>query len=435
MKFEIQDLRHRYDNLCMAEDRKDKLIADLFENIDELVNRLSAREDEVDNQKRLVASFRDESRKYKNELDCVRRDQGKLSFVSVLVDGDGMNFLPTLVRDGEKGGDRAGRALIESVKAHVQMTDPDVPPNTCYKIRVYANVEGLTKAYRGANVLHPSQDLGGFIQGFNKSDALCDFVDVGQGKECCDAKLRDIFEKDINDIHCRRVVFCASADDGYAPVLRPRQGVKPISLVEGPPFARAMKDLSISFDTTSFENIFMTDKLKPRKASFGPTTTPPTTPTPTPNYALAAKTPSLQQTLAPTTRTLGQGLVKPTLSVCVNSQGERVDRPLRISPKETINSLKSQKLCNVFHILGPCPYTGCAHEHGPALGSQELIDLIFIARATPCYTGLACRDIDCISGHRCTFGEKCFYSNCRFDDSMHEVDTVITRTVDEYVFA
>lgn len=130
----------------------------------------------------------------------------KLSFVSVIVDGDGMNvrrsvppimdssdirqFLEGLVQGGKDGGDKAARLLLEASESHVQSTDPAAPSNTCYKIRVYANVSGLTRAYRTDKILDYDKDLTSFIQGFNKAHPLCDFVDVGDGKECCDVKMR-----------------------------------------------------------------------------------------------------------------------------------------------------------------------------------------------------------------------------------------------------
>jgi len=143
----------------------------------------------------------------------------KLSFVSVIVDGDGMNvrcsalptvdssnipqFLESLVQGGKDGGDKAARFLIKASESHVQSTDPAVPPNTCYMIRVYANVAGLTKAYRTDKILADDQDLTSFIQGFNKAHPLCDFVDVGDGKECCDFKMQGQF----CHIHCKRGIY------------------------------------------------------------------------------------------------------------------------------------------------------------------------------------------------------------------------------------
>lgn len=128
----------------------------------------------------------------------------------------------------------AARLLIQAVQDHIHKVDPEAPPNISCKIRVFANIEGLTEAYRNNNILSVEESLTSFIQGFNQENALCDFVDAGNGKECADVKLRGqslsprsiyqpnrpqssaCFEQDIIDVHCRRIIFCASADNGHA---------------------------------------------------------------------------------------------------------------------------------------------------------------------------------------------------------------------------
>jgi hypothetical protein len=67
---------------------------------------------------------------------------------------------------------------------------PGVDPNARVLIRVYANVKGMAKAYREANILSEQHVFGEFVQGFNMADPLCDFVDAGTGKECSDEKLK-----------------------------------------------------------------------------------------------------------------------------------------------------------------------------------------------------------------------------------------------------
>jgi hypothetical protein len=57
-------------------------------------------------------------------------------------------------------------------------------------IRVYANVKGMSKAYKDANILPEQHIFGEFVQGFNMAEPLCDFVDAGTGKECADEKLK-----------------------------------------------------------------------------------------------------------------------------------------------------------------------------------------------------------------------------------------------------
>lgn len=62
------------------------------------------------------------------------------------------------IQGGKDGGYEASRLLKEAVEKHTQEVDHEVPPNTRYNIRVYANVEGLTKAYREVKVLSQEEN-------------------------------------------------------------------------------------------------------------------------------------------------------------------------------------------------------------------------------------------------------------------------------------
>ncbi|KAL2811997.1 CCCH zinc finger DNA binding protein [Aspergillus granulosus] len=429
MTVDIAALQQRRSWLCTMEDSKDKFIADLIDHITSLKDSLAAEQNEVENQKRLVAAFKEDARTARNEIDVAQRAQGKLNYVSVLVDGDGMNFLEDLIRGGSNGGREAARRLIKCVEEHVQKVDPKMDPNTSYRIRVYANAEGLTKAYQDANILHGDQDLREFVQGFNMERTLCDIIDAGNGKECADAKLQAHLAQDMADVHCRRVIFCASADNGFArpDFLGRHRGSDRISLVEGPRFANEMRQLAEDFETTTFETVFMSKKLKPaRKVSFSETSTITPPRTPISNYASAVRTIPPQSTvpiIAPMQRA-----EKPTLTVCFNAEGHRVDRPLRTSSKDIVNALKRRKLCNPFHILGKCWFGDCSYGHGAVLTAQERIDLMSIARLCACLSGLRCEDPKCISGHRCPW-ENCTLKDCRFSKDMHDVDTKIIREI------
>lgn len=94
-----------------------------------------------------------------------------------------------LVRDGQKGGRSAAKALIEAAREHVREVKPDSNPNVQFKIRVYANVAGLAKTYSDTGIVSSADTLRSFIQGFNMHNTLCDFVDAGNGKECSDVKV------------------------------------------------------------------------------------------------------------------------------------------------------------------------------------------------------------------------------------------------------
>ncbi|KAL2801664.1 CCCH zinc finger DNA binding protein [Aspergillus granulosus] len=421
----IAELNKRYSALCTTEDNKDRLIKDLLGELQELDAERQTQKHEIDDQKRITNSFRDENERYKADLATFRRDKDKLSYISVLVDGDGMNFEKAFVQRGKDGGHEAARALIRAVDHHVQTVSPDVPAAIVYKIRVYAHVNGLTDAYRKANILSDGQKLEGFIHGFNQADEWCDFVDVGPGKECTDNKLKAVFKDDIHNIHCRRVIFCASADGGYATILRQYQELaRKISLVKGPPFCFAMGTVAEKFTTTEFPDIFMSTKLmhdiRPQGGSSMATPA---------NYASAVKkVPSPPPSARPEIEASNPP-ARATLSVCLNSKGERVDQHLRVS-KESVNALKTKKLCNRFHILRACHDLGCPYTHEPNLSSRELNEQIYIARSTPCVAGPFCRNVDCIAGHRCAYGTDCKNYDCKFEDSMHHDDKEIMEIID-----
>jgi hypothetical protein len=95
-----------------------------------------------------------------------------------------------LLAAGELGGRQAARILKASVVEYLRSKHPEIPANVKVTVRVYANVGGLARAYYDAKVLGHAAELGIFVNGFNKEDALCDLVNAGDGKECADEKLK-----------------------------------------------------------------------------------------------------------------------------------------------------------------------------------------------------------------------------------------------------
>jgi hypothetical protein len=223
--------------------------------------------------------------------------------------------------------------------------------------------------------------------------------------------------------HCQHIVFCGSADNGYTRILDSHRESSRISLVEGPPFGyELLKSLVPYIKTTSFSTVFRSKKL-PTSVSFGSTTAAPAiTPprTPTPNYASMAKKPAEDNASTTSSPTEIRRPNNPKLLVCKNASGHRVDAHLRFSSKSKI--LRQHKFCHQFHILGSCSYgEDCTYKHTPKLVGQEVIDLMWIARLSPCQLGLRCDDENCISGHRCP-QKTCTVQGCRFP---HNVDTKI----------
>ncbi|GES59377.1 CCCH zinc finger DNA binding protein [Aspergillus terreus] len=241
---DLIELRRKYEALKVTEDSKDAIIERLFSHIQILEAELKDEKNEHENQKRLVQVFKDDATECKTELNENKRKEARLQFVSVLVDGDHMNFVDTFVQGGNQGGRSAAKALIEAVQTHIREVKPNASPNIQYRIHVFANVAGLAKVYHDSSIVGSKDVLREFIQGFNMETPLCDFVDAGRGKECADVKIGALFEQYLLDIHCQHIVFGGSADNGYARILGHHRGSGNISLVEGPPFAPELRDLT-----------------------------------------------------------------------------------------------------------------------------------------------------------------------------------------------
>lgn len=203
-----------------------------------------------------------------------------------------------------------------------------------------------------------------------------------------------------------------------------------------------MKELAGDFKNTSFPSVFMSRKLnETQRVSSGSVSTATTTTTtissgsPTSNYASAAAKPApALQFPFPPAKGRQEPMISPRLSLYVNDLDQRVDWPLKTSPKQAVASLKARKLCNRFHILGACPYgISCSHEHEFAPSRQEVVDLMYIARSSPCGESVYCRDVKCIAGHRCAFGDSCINKQeCKFDSSMHGVVLDNFNRIEEY---
>ncbi|KAI9923969.1 hypothetical protein MW887_007427 [Aspergillus wentii] len=373
---DLSAIKKRHKALLEVEDSKDVIIEELCSRIESLEKDISEKESELEDKKVIVDDAKGKSKKWKGEVDELKRERAKLSYVSVLIDGDCMNFHDTLIQKGHSGGHETVQTLLTSINAHVQDLDNPIHPIQC-RIRVYANVNGLGKTYRNAGIISDEETLVSFIQGFNMENGLCDFVDAGGGKECSDVKLRALFEQDIQDTHCTRIIFCGSSDNGYARLLGPHRGCNRISLIQGPPFAWEMKELSTHFSTASFPDVFRSTKLS-RRVSFSQTTPPSSPPQPAApaapaNYASAAKATPPPQPPSPSPSPERK---VPKIPILKNSYGQRIDRPLRFSTRDQVDSLKQLKLCNQYHILGVCSYGEfCSHSHEPKLSATQVEDL------------------------------------------------------------
>ncbi|KAL2680510.1 hypothetical protein Neosp_008112 [[Neocosmospora] mangrovei] len=230
-------------------------------------------------------------------------------------------FLDDFVRQGMAGGKKAAQALKEAIKTQW-------PAHSRREIitHIYANMRGLGTTYEGNGVVSSLLDWYAFVSGFNMVDPMFDYLDAGSGKECADYKIKR-----------------ASADNGYARLLGKYAGDKDsqerIALIEGPSFARELKEIADQFETCSFVNVFASQTL--HKPSF-----------------LRASLPTIQPIsdsgFRPQKRHRSTSPIEAS-PIVRNKNGDRIDPPLPGFSNEAYQQVKGWKVCNYFYLRATTP--------------------------------------------------------------------------------
>lgn len=132
-----------------------------------------------------------------------------------------MIFDSKFLKHGEEGGRQAAVHLSNRVAEWAQQNVPECPQDAKVVIRVYANLQGLAITCWKAGMIDSVSKVEDFARGFTQSTALCDFTDVGAGKDRADSKICETFKLHLYDYHCRNVLFGCSHDNGYARLLEP----------------------------------------------------------------------------------------------------------------------------------------------------------------------------------------------------------------------
>ncbi|KAF2825693.1 hypothetical protein CC86DRAFT_34066 [Ophiobolus disseminans] len=437
----------------------DELLLRLEVLTQERENAAAQRQQDVE----FIQSWRTQKAKYEEWYNSARRQLSDNQFIMVLIDGDGMIFTDDFVERGEMGGRQAASQLYTAVKKYIETECVAVQPGARIVCRMYANVRGLGDVLVRKGVIEDISVFEDFVRGFTRGKALFDFVDVGAGKDRADEKIIELFKLFSRDVHCTRLLFGCSHDNGYARTLEECSDVPEVVtktvLLEGVPFEKEL--VSLPYSTVKFPGIFREAKIVLQGAanpySFGLPMTPTDTSThtlknynilsgmpsrfpaparpsgimdsPLPSRAMLAKT-TISRT--PSSSTIASDGFLPALKpqsswaakaaappppvtempvyhtpvreelIARNRAGQRIDPPCRSYDKAEVDRVKRLKLCNVHFLREECPYdSSCTHLHAYKATKDELSTLRLVARMAPCSNGSGCQDIKCIYGHRC----------------------------------
>ncbi|KAK8057394.1 hypothetical protein PG996_011331 [Apiospora saccharicola] len=259
LETELEAFRGRYahtqTNLTGEVDRGMKLME---ASLVELLTKLDSTELELHQAKLDLESESQTRRILQQENKEWEARQERRPFVAVLIDADADVYVfdEELLRKGERGGVEAADALLAAVQSYVKETlrfsaEADIV------VRAFANITGLRDSLQRRGSPCDVGQLRAFVSGFNNRQALFDFVDVGNGKERADSKIRENISFFIDCYQCKHLMLACGHDNGYAPFLghfvANKQVAERITLIKGrnqlPADIQKLEPKTAQFDT------------------------------------------------------------------------------------------------------------------------------------------------------------------------------------------
>ncbi|UKZ54784.1 hypothetical protein TrVGV298_008597 [Trichoderma virens] len=490
---EIQNFVSRYHALHDQNDSAEKLITELIYHCNNVENELRKESqrlvntqmnlaDAVNAQRELLQRIRQCEDREENAQEKMSRELDKAKkhnpYVMVLIDGDGLVFRNTWIKQGLEGGKKAANALLSAVleKFGDEAGDLEVV------VKVVANLAGLSKAMQRDGCIDNPSLLKDFTLGFTQAKATFDYIDVGFGKERADLKVKETARWHLRNYNCRHILLGISHDAGYAPFLdetvQNEATRQRISIIEGITTVPELFATKIGI-TKLGDGLFRDDKLldkfplfsQPDPASSqstgttfvtGSTISTPTianaasrtaspaisasssqTRTPIISYAnivsSASPPPQITLPLAPRkpARTQSEShymLIPPSTPEDWYPGARGLDEPIRVNTQilDVIKRRKDgDKLCNNHYLRGPCAKRDiCPFAHDYKISDEEMKAVAILARQNPCSSGQFCELDDCIYGHHCPSIRDgvCQHPYCKFSEEAHPPGTKFKNT-------
>ena len=319
-------------------------------------------------------------------------------------------------------------------------------------------MDGLSSKLRAVGILKNQLELHHFARAFGLNQSLFQFVDVGQGKERADHKLKETFRLFHTNIHCKHIIFAGIGHDfGYLPMLDPMKrdaaAVARISLLETWTVQPSFRQLG--FEVFQAPSVFRAQPLPdrpsldsgvvlPQRSALSPSIpvvdpapiaapiakpNPPPTTSPTPSGGSEESTWARVSKAGAGAREINVASKKQAAAgprfILLNAYDERLDAALPKQDTGARNRLfdrtNKKKVCNAYHIYGRCDNQAfCDYDHGERLTPSERLSLMYFARKRCCPYKSDCRDVKCLFGHLCPYQEYCTDPmDCYFRDVHH----------------
>jgi len=343
--------------------------------------------------------------KLERNLDSLREDN---PLVLCIIDGDGNIFSPELITLGQAGGRQAAALLTKGLTDHLaSIESPEAASAARGQIwlNIYCNKTGLVETLI-THELCTREQFESFLIGFNQASPLFSIVDVGNGKEAADAKVKECLRVFTRFPQTMRVFFGGAHDNGYTSTLNYLQNE---GLLDKIIILRGYRDLahelkSLDLPNVWIEGVFLTKRLpnNPFKKTNG-------------------------QQLLPSVQPQDFEKFRHKSSQGPAPQRSPKKGPKRLDPELPLHKQKPPP-CN-FHYLAQCKQgQNCRFGHDYVLVPDQLKELREASKRWPCPSvnrGHACHlGNACCMSHVCPKGPRCSFAKagkCKFvGEGMHE---------------
>lgn len=329
------------------------------------------------------------------------RDDNPL--ILCLIDGDGNIFSSELLSTGQAGGRQAAMLLTKGLTDHLASTDSldaALPGRGQLWLTIYCNKSGLVETLTHNNVCTAEQ-FDAFCAGFNQASPLFSIVDVGNGKEAADAKIKECLRVFTRFPQTSKVFFGGAHDNGYTSTLTYLQNE---GLLDKIILLRGYKDLAyeikgLELPHLDIQGLFMTKRLQTHSSKKN-------------NVPNQAAPPTPQHD---TDKTRGKAPTPPS-----RNSASPVKKSKQVEPDQLLSKLKPLP-CN-FYYLAECKQgENCRFAHDYVLSPEQINSLREAAKNWPCpfvNRGSRCfLGDDCVMGHVCPKGARCSFAKqgkCKF---------------------
>ncbi|KAF2179034.1 hypothetical protein K469DRAFT_717541 [Zopfia rhizophila CBS 207.26] len=471
----MADYSAQMESFRRSDEAREKMVMDVLQKYAKLQEEHTTLKNDYASERDIRRNYQSEVTRARQQLDDTERQLASSSFVLALIDGDGVIFQDMLLQAGQNGGSEAASKLQMAIRDHIAQIY-ETSGNWPAMVHIYASLDKLGQKLASVGLIKHPQELRAFAQSFSVNQPLFSIIDVGQGKERADYRMKEMLRTFSDNPTCRHIIFGGCHDTGYLLNLdqykhNPVRAAR-ITLLESTVAARGFAELP-NFKRTRFDSVFRSEPLPeyqqqppPMKPLPNKNISPVGSPAPAPAVAAPAQPPTpapaasspsttssslaTQSTGSSSTAswaTVGKtGASNGNISIApknfssskkkyvyYNKELQRLDEPLPPRDRNAAEAIEKRmekagrNLCNHWHLnKGNCANGNfCRFQHEPKLTPAELNALRYKTRSLACKNRY-CENFDCYLGHQCSIERDqgyCGYETCNLRAS-HGMDKI-----------